>query len=85
MTVVLWVVAGVILLAVLIGAVKTGKPVRALAGSALQGICALAAVNAISGLSGVSLGVTAFSLAVCAVLGIPGVAAMLVCQTICIM
>lgn len=76
----LWIAGGVAALAVLIGAVKTGRPLRALFGSALQGICALAAVNAISFWSGVTLGLTWFSAAVCGVLGIPGAVMLLVLQ-----
>ena len=83
MTTVLWVIGGVIALAVFIGACLTGRPLRALFSSALEGICALAAVNVFSVFSGVTLGVTTFSVAVCGVLGIPGVAALLVMQVLC--
>ncbi len=82
MTTVWWIVVGVITAAVLVGAFWTGKPIRALCGSAVQGICALAAVNVISGISGVTLGVTPFSVAVCSVLGIPGTATLLVLQVL---
>ena len=82
MTTVLWIVGGVIAAAVLIGAFLTGKPIRALLGSAVEGLCALAAVNVISVFSGVTLGVTAFSVTVCVVLGIPGVATLLVLQVL---
>ena len=82
MTAVLWTVGGVIAVLVLVGACMTGKPVRALMSSALQGICALAAVNVFSVFSGVTLGVTTFSLAVCSVLGIPGTASLLILQVL---
>ncbi len=82
MTTALWIIGGVIAVAVLVGAFLTGKPIRALFGSALQGICALAAVNVISVFSGVTLGVTTFSLVVCSVLGIPGTASLLVLQVL---
>lgn len=82
MTTALWIIGGVIALLVLIGACLTGKPIRSLCGSALQGICALAAVNVFSVFSGVTLGVTAFSVTVCSVLGIPGVATLLVLQVL---
>ena len=83
MTTGLWVIGGAIALCVFIGACLTGKPLRALLGSALEGICALAAVNVFSVFSGVTLGVTTFSVVVSSVLGIPGVAALLVMQVLC--
>ena len=82
MTMVLWGVAIIVAVAVLVGACFTRKPVRALMSSALQGICALAAVNVISVFTGVTLGVTAFSVAMCCVLGIPGTATLLVMQVL---
>ena len=78
----LWVIGGIIAAAVLVGACLTRRPVRSLCGSALEGICALAAVNVFSVFSGVTLGVTTFSLAVSCVLGIPGVATLLVMQVL---
>jgi len=83
MTTGLWVIGGMIALAVLIGACLTRRPLRALCGSALEGICALAAVNLFSAFSGVTLGVTTFSVTVSSVLGIPGVATLLVMQVLC--
>ncbi len=77
-----WIVGGVIVLAVLIGAFLTRRPIRALFGSAFQGICALAAVNAVSAWSGVTLGLTWFSAAVCGALGIPGAVTLLVLQVL---
>ena len=77
-----WIVGGVIVASVLVGAVLTKKPIRALTGSAVQGLCALAAVNVASAFSGVSLGVTTFSVLVGVVLGIPGVATLLVLQVL---
>lgn len=82
MTTALWIVGGVIAAAVLVGAFMTGKPIRSLLSSALQGICALAAVNVFSVFSGVTLGVTTFSVAVCSVLGIPGAVTLLVLQVL---
>jgi len=79
------VIGGILSAVVLVAAVKTKRPVSALGGSALQGVCALAAVNVASVFSGVSLGVTTFSLAVCGVLGLPGVIGMLVMQSLCTM
>ncbi len=83
MTVFLWVAAAITAAAVLTGAILTRHPIRALGSGALQGVCALAAVNVAAMWSGVSLGVTAFSASVAAVLGIPGVIAMLLLQTLC--
>ena len=77
-----WIVVGVIALAVLVGACLTRRPIRALLSSAFQGFCALAAVNAVSAWSGVTLGLTWFSAGVCSVLGIPGAVTLLVLQVI---
>ncbi len=77
-----YIVGGAVALAVLIGAILTRRPVRALFSSALQGIAALAAVNAVSMFSGVTLGVTWFSAAVCGCLGIPGAVMLLILQVI---
>lgn len=77
-----YIVGGVIALAVLIGALLTKRPFRALLTSALQGICALAAVNVMSMFTGVTLGLTVFSLLVCAVLGLPGTITLLVLQVL---
>ena len=79
-----WMIGGGITLSVLIGACLTRRPIRALASSAFQGLCALAAVNAVSAWSGVTLGLTWFSVAVCGVLGIPGAVTLLVLQVILI-
>ena len=83
MTTGLWIIGSTIALLVLIGACLTRRPIRALCSSALEGICALAAVNVFSIFSGVTLGVTTFSVTVSGVLGIPGVAALLVMQVLC--
>lgn len=80
-----WTIGAVILTAVMVGAVKTGHPVRSLGGSAVQGLGALAAVNILSAFSGVTVGLTSFSAAVCVVLGIPGVIALLILQAILIL
>ena len=77
-----WIVGGAVALAVLIGACLTRRPIRALLSGAFQGLCALAAVNAVSAWSGVTLGLTWFSAAVCGVLGIPGAVTLLVLQVI---
>lgn len=82
MTTVWWIAGGIVALAVLIGACMTGKPIRSLVSGALEGICALAAVNVFSVFSGVTLGVTTFSVVVCSVLGIPGTVMLLVMQVL---
>lgn len=82
MTTGLTVAAGVIAAALLIAAWCTGRPIRALLASAMQGLCALAAVNIVSIWSGVTLGVTVFSASVCAALGIPGAATLLIMQAL---
>lgn len=73
----LWCVAAVTAVTVLVGAVKTGHPIRALFGSALQGACALAAVNVTGMFTGVSLGLNLLSGIACAAAGVPGVATLL--------
>ena len=69
-------------IALLIGAFKTGRPVRTLLGSALQGASALAAVNVTGMFTGVSLGLNALSGIACAALGVPGVITLLLLKLI---
>ena len=69
-------------IAVLVALVRTKKPVRSFVGSGAQGICALAAVNIAGAFTGVSIGLNLFSGAVCAVLGIPGVVALLLLKLV---
>ena len=61
---------------------KTQHPLRNAAGGALSGVVALAAVNALSSYSAVTLSFNAVSLALAAVLGIPGVVMMLVMKLV---
>ncbi len=75
-------VGGVLGVAVLVGAIRAGKPIRSIIGNALQGICALAAVNVAGAFTGVSLGITVFTGAVCLGLGIPGVITVLLLKLI---
>ena len=56
-------------------------PVRAVMLSILWGLLAMTIVNLCSGFTGVSLPVSRLSLTVSALLGIPGVTAMLLLQT----
>ena len=78
-----WIIGGAVGLLVTVAAIKTRRPVAALGSSALQGFCALAAVNAVGAFSGVTLGLTAFSASVCGVLGLPGVIGLLLLQCLC--
>ena len=66
-----------ILLAVVIALFRSGRPVRGLLGSSVQGLCALAAVNVAGTFTGVSLGLNWLTGGVCAVLGLPGVITLL--------
>ena len=71
-----------VVLAVGIALLRTKRPVRGLAGSGAQGICALAAVNIAGAFTGVSLGLNLFSGLCCLVLGIPSVVMMLILKLI---
>ncbi len=75
--IVVGIVGAVMVIAVAAALFRTGKPVRSLAGSGIQGICALAAVNVAGAFTSVSLGLNLFSGLVCLVLGIPGVIGLL--------
>ena len=76
------VVGGGIALAITITLFRSGKPVRALIGSAAQGLAALAAVNLTGAFTGISLGLGIFSGSVAAALGVPGVITLLMLKTI---
>lgn len=78
----LWCVAAGVGITVLIGAVKTGRPIRNLLGSALQGVSALAAVNVTGMFTGVSLGLNLLSGIACAAAGVPGVITLLLLKLI---
>lgn len=82
LTILVFSVLGVAMLVALIAMVRTGKPIRFCLGSLLQGICALAAVNIVGTFSGVSLGLSWFSVAGCAAFGVPGVITMLLMRCI---
>ena len=72
-------VGGIVLAVALIGG---GKPLRRLLGSAVQGWCAVAAVNGVGMFSGVFIGLNAFSMATSGVLGVPGVIALLLLKAV---
>lgn len=82
LTVALWAVAAALTLAVFVALVKGGRPLRTAFSSGLQGFGALLAVNVTGIFTGVSLGVNAFTALCCAVLGTPGVVALLVLKTV---
>lgn len=71
-----------IALTVLIALFRTNRPIRALLGSGIQGICALAAVDVAGAFTGVSLGLNLFSGLCCLVLGVPGVVTLLILKLI---
>ena len=82
LTVTLYAVSAVVCLWVGVTLVRSRRPVRGLLGSVLQGACALAAVNVTGMFTGVSLGLNWLSCAVSAVLGVPGVIALLLLNVI---
>ena len=82
MTVFLYSLGGVLGIVVLIGAIRGGKPIRNLVTNALQGTCALAAVNVAGAFTGVSLGISGFTIVACLGLGIPGVITVLLLKLI---
>ncbi len=78
----LWALAAALSLAVLIALFRSGRPVRQLIGSGVQGLCAVAAVNLTGAFTGVSLGLNVLSGACCALLGVPGVITLLLLKTV---
>ena len=81
---ILWgVCGGAALLTVDIVAFRGKQPLRRLFVGAVQGLCALAAVNVAGAVTGVSLGISWLSLAAAGLLGIPGVTLLLLLQWIC--
>ncbi len=69
-------------LAVMIMALKNRRLIRTIGGSTVQGVCALAAVNVAGAFTGVSLGLNAFSIACCAIGGMPAVISLLLVKWI---
>ncbi len=68
--------------AVFIAAIRTGKPLRRLAVSGAQGMCALGLVDVLGAFTGVSLGVSWFTAGVGTVLGIPGIIGLLLMRLV---
>jgi len=75
-------VFGIVAIAVFVALIRSRRPIRTLAGSGAQGLCALAAVNIAGIFTGISLGLNLVSVIACVVLGVPGVIALLVLKTI---
>lgn len=73
----LWLAAGVCLLAVARTAAKSAHPARAILGSALLGMAALALVNLTGRTTGVTLPLNGLTAFVSVVLGAPGVVCLL--------
>ena len=78
----LYTVCGIVAIAILVALIRSRRPIRTLAGSGAQGLCALAAVNIAGIFTGISLGLNLISLVTCVVLGVPGVVALLILKTI---
>ncbi len=82
-----WTAGGIALLviggiAVLIAAVRSGKPIRCMTGNGIQGLCALGLVDALGTLTGVALGVSWFTAGICTVFGLPGVIMLLLMKLV---
>ena len=76
-------IIGVIVLTLLsLAVIKTEKPIKQLFTSAVQGLCALGLVNALGGMTGVSLGFSWIAMAMSSLLGMPGVIGMVALTTI---
>ncbi|MDR2524653.1 MAG: pro-sigmaK processing inhibitor BofA family protein [Oscillospiraceae bacterium] len=69
-------------LALLLAVLRSGRPLRNLLLSAVSGLAALLAVNALGTLAGISLAVNWFSLGVSAAGGAPGVISLLLADVI---
>ena len=80
---ILWGVLGVAIAIMLaVGLYRSGRPVRSLIASGLQGICALAAVNITGAFTGVSLGLNVLTGAFGLLLGVPGIITLLILKVI---
>ena len=80
--VLLYTLAGGGIAAVLVSMLRSRRLIRCLLLSALSGVAALYAVNAIGLLAGIRLAVNGLTLAVSAVAGPPGVAALLLADAL---
>ncbi len=82
LSVLVGIVVGAAMLAVLVTLVRTGKPIRQLFTSLIQGVCAIAAVDIVGVFTGISLGFGWFTILGCAAFGMPGVISMLLMRLI---
>lgn len=82
LSVLLGIVLGAAALAVLVTFFRTGRPVRYLLTSFVQGVCAIAAVDIVGIFTGVSMGFSVFTMLSCAAFGMPGVISMLLMRLI---
>ena len=80
--VVLWCALGVVVAVMAVGLIRTKRPIEGLISSGLQGLCALAAVDLAGMFTGVSIGFGWLSLGTSALLGVPGVIALLLLRWI---
>lgn len=80
--IVLWCAAGVIAVVMAVAFIRAKRPFSGLMASGVQGLCALAAVDLVGMFTGVSLGFGWLSLGVSALLGVPGVIALLLLRWI---
>lgn len=84
----LWLQIGLIAIAAVIGIVvlaaqcRTGKPMRGILVTGLQGVCALAAVDIAGIFTGVSLALNVFTGGVALILGLPGIVGVLLLNLI---
>lgn len=69
-------------LAVLITAIKQKRLFRTVIVSAVEGVCAVAAVNVAGAFTGISLGLNTFSLVCCAIGGVPAAVSLLLTKCI---
>lgn len=66
----------------ILAAVKMEKPIKQFVTSAIQGLCALGLVNALGGVTGVSLGFSWLAMGMSAVMGMPGVIGLVTLTTV---
>ena len=78
----LYAIAGAVTVAVLMATIRTGKPLRRLVASGVQGACALGLVDVLGTFTGVSLGFSWFTAGVGLVLGIPGIIGLLLLRLV---
>ena len=72
----------IVVVFLLLSVIKMEKPIKQLITSGIQGLCALGLVNALGGVTGVSLGFSWLAMGMSALLGMPGVIGMLTVTTI---